>query len=185
MDKLSEPVLILNSSYVPVSIRPVREAVCMMLSDKAEALKSSDEDFIRSEKLKIPVPRILLLSNYYSVPRKLLKLSRSAILERDGYTCVYCGKKPSPGKLTLDHVIPKSRWMSIPQDKKPVEFNSWENLVTACRECNTRKGSKLLAELKWKLPENQKIKPKQQYLPQISSNFAKKYGWSEYLGSET
>jgi 5-methylcytosine-specific restriction endonuclease McrA len=35
-------------------------------------------------------------------------------------------------KLTIDHVIPKSRGGD----------NTWENMVTCCFDCNSRKGSK-------------------------------------------
>ena len=41
MNILSQPVLILNACFVPISIRPVKDAVCMMLLEKAQALKSS------------------------------------------------------------------------------------------------------------------------------------------------
>jgi 5-methylcytosine-specific restriction endonuclease McrA len=181
MDKLSQPVLILNTSYVPISIRSVKDAVCMILLEKAQIIKSSLDEFIRSEKLSIPVPHIILLSNYYLVPKKSLKLNRNSILERDNYTCVYCGKKPSPSKLTLDHIIPKSRWSEISFDKKPKEFNSWENLVTACKECNTKKGNKLISEIKWKIPESFKLKPKSSIFLNVNNSSIEKYGWEEYF----
>lgn len=180
MDILSQPVLILNSSYFPISIKSVKDAICMILLSKAEVLKEAKDSFIRSEKLKIPVPYVILLSNFYQLPKRKLKVSRHTILERDNYTCIYCLKQPVPSKLTLDHIIPRSRWNQIPQEKKPSDFNSWENIVTACRECNTKKGSKLLSELKWKFPE---IKKLNQYspIPNISETKAKKYGWTEFL----
>ncbi len=59
MDKLSQPVLILNTSYVPISIRPVKDAVCMVLLEKAQIIKASMKDCIRSEKLSIPVPHVI------------------------------------------------------------------------------------------------------------------------------
>jgi 5-methylcytosine-specific restriction endonuclease McrA len=133
MDILSQPVLILNTSYLPISIKSVRDAICMVLLEKAEVIKAAEDLFIRSEKLKIPVPYVILLANYYQVPRKKTKVSRNNILERDSYTCAYCGKQPAHNKLTLDHVVPRSRWENIPKDKKPSEFNSWDNIVTACR----------------------------------------------------
>lgn len=57
--------------------------------------------------------------------------------------CRYCG---STTGLTIDHVVPLSKggkWV-------------WENLVTACTKCNSKKGSKSLKQLGWKL----KNKPK-------------------------
>lgn len=180
MDILTQPVLILNTSYLPVSIKTVKDAICMVLMDKAQVLKSATDSFIRSEKLKIPVPHVILLANYYQVPKRKIRASRNTILERDNFTCVYCLKKPNPSKLTLDHIIPRSRWDQIAKDKKPTEFNSWENIVTACKECNTKKGSKLLSELKWKNPEAKKM-GKFAYFPNISETKAIKYGWTDYL----
>ena len=83
MDKLNQPVLILNTTYVPISIRSVKDAICMVLLEKAQVIRSSVDDFIRSEKLSIPVPQIILLSNYYSVPKKSIRLNRNSIVERD------------------------------------------------------------------------------------------------------
>lgn len=58
---------------------------------------------------------------------------QDAVFARDGHACVYCG---SPMNLTLDHVIPQSRGGS----------HDAENLVTACRSCNSSKGAKTPAE---------------------------------------
>ncbi len=51
--------------------------------------------------------------------------------------CYYCGKKVKPSELTMDHVIPLSR------GGRSVR----ENLVPACKECNTKK--KYLAPWEW------------------------------------
>lgn len=47
--------------------------------------------------------------------------------------CVYCHLKI---KLTVDHIVPLSRGGS----------HSWDNLVLACKRCNSSKHNKLLAE---------------------------------------
>lgn len=54
---------------------------------------------------------------------------RAEVFARDGHACFYCG---SPMNLTLDHVVPQSRGGS----------HDPENLVTACRSCNSSKGAK-------------------------------------------
>jgi 5-methylcytosine-specific restriction endonuclease McrA len=56
---------------------------------------------------------------------------RERIFARDEYRCVYCALSFPAEQLTLDHVQPKLRG----GDDSP------GNLVTACRACNTRKGS--------------------------------------------
>lgn len=53
---------------------------------------------------------------------------RRAIYNRDSRVCVYCG---SAHNLTLDHVVPVEAGGT----------NEATNLVTACRRCNSRKGS--------------------------------------------
>lgn len=56
---------------------------------------------------------------------------RDRVLARDGHRCVYCARVLPPEELTVDHVQPVSRGGD----------GSAGNLVTACRTCNTRKGS--------------------------------------------
>jgi hypothetical protein len=56
---------------------------------------------------------------------------RERIFRRDAYRCVYCAGVFPPEQLSLDHVQPRMRGGD----------NSEGNLVTACRACNTRKGS--------------------------------------------
>jgi hypothetical protein len=55
------------------------------------------------------------------------------IYARDGYKCTYCGSKKD---LSVDHIVPVSRGGS----------NENDNLVTACRSCNSSKGDKMLNE---------------------------------------
>jgi 5-methylcytosine-specific restriction endonuclease McrA len=55
---------------------------------------------------------------------------RKVILQRDGYICYYCGQ----GADTVDHIMPVSH--------HPDMAMSAENLVSACKPCNSRKGSR-------------------------------------------
>ena len=57
-------------------------------------------------------------------------ISRRALFARDEWSCVYCGT--SGGRLTLDHVVPRSRGGD----------SVWENVVTACAACNLRKADR-------------------------------------------
>ena len=58
---------------------------------------------------------------------------RHAVYERDGWACRYCGASQA---LSLDHVIPPR----LGGNHEP------GNLVTACRSCNSRKGSRTPAQ---------------------------------------
>lgn len=73
-------------------------------------------------------------------------LNRRNILVRDQLSCQYCGIHGKAVQLTLDHVIPQCKGGG----------NTWENLVTACAPCNTKKGAKTLQQLKWKLRKEPK-----------------------------
>ena len=66
----------------------------------------------------------------YQARRRAIKLkTRFAILERDGFMCIYCGKNGTEGTLHVDHVVPVSKGGETTED----------NLVTACVECNLGK----------------------------------------------
>ena len=78
---------------------------------------------------------MIRLVQYVRVPRAAQrKISRRALFARDEWSCVYCGT--SGGRLTLDHVVPRSRGGD----------SVWENVVTACAPCNLRKGDRLPEE---------------------------------------
>jgi len=62
---------------------------------------------------------------------------RLAIYSRDGFCCVYCGKKQSDGHvLSLDHVLAVEHGGT----------NGSNNLVTACLSCNSSKSDLTLTE---------------------------------------
>lgn len=57
------------------------------------------------------------------------KPMRRAVFAADNYECVYCGETR---RLGIDHIVPQSRGGT----------NVFENLVTACHWCNSRKKDK-------------------------------------------
>lgn len=73
------------------------------------------------------MPAVIRLNKYVNVPYKGVSLTRQNIFRRDNFECQYCGSKKD---LTLDHVEPRSK------GGKSV----WNNLVTACKRCNAKKG---------------------------------------------
>ena len=62
----------------------------------------------------------------YQYPFKGFYALRFEVLERDQFTCRYCGQKAPNVMLEADHVIP---WEDGGEDKL-------DNLVTACMACN-------------------------------------------------
>lgn len=118
-------VLVLNASYQPLNITSWQRAIVLLLKGKAEPLEHNGK-FIYAD---LPLPSVIRLRHYVSVPYKEIPLTRRNILERDRHTCQYCCYKGE--QLTLDHVIPRSRGGA----------DTWENLVAACVRCNIKKGN--------------------------------------------
>ncbi|HEX9891415.1 MAG TPA: HNH endonuclease [Actinomycetota bacterium] len=124
--------LVLNASFDPLAVVPARRAVVLVLKEKAEILESNGAVF-RSEHVSIPAPSVVRLSYFVKVPyRARASLTRRAVFARDEWKCQYCG---APAE-NVDHVIPRSKGGE----------HTWENVVAACRRCNSRKENYLPQE---------------------------------------
>lgn len=122
----------LNASYEPLQLISIRRAVILLLQEKAELVEATEQQ-LRAQRFALDIPLVIRLMKYIRIPRRLrLPCSRRGILARDHDTCQYCGSQPGRSTLTVDHVLPRSR--SGP--------TTWDNVVTACRECNHRKGGR-------------------------------------------
>jgi 5-methylcytosine-specific restriction endonuclease McrA len=129
--------LVLNATYEPLCVVPLRRAVVLVLAEKAIIVEAG-EAVMRSERTSIPIPTVVRLSRFVRVPyRREVPLTRRAVLDRDAHSCGYCGGRAD----TIDHVRPRSRGGG----------HIWTNVVAACARCNHRKGDRLLVELGWHL----------------------------------
>ncbi|MBV8079360.1 MAG: HNH endonuclease [Actinobacteria bacterium] len=134
-----QQVLVLNASYEPLNVCSLRRAHVLVFKGKAEVVEELDRPLCSATSV-YPWPHVIRLVNYVRVPRLVQrKISRRALFARDGWRCVYCGT--TTGRLTLDHVIPRSRGGG----------SVWENVVTSCAPCNLRKGNRLLDEVHMEL----------------------------------
>ncbi len=123
----SSRVLVLNADYSALTICSIYKAFLLIYTHKAELVSQGDGP-LRSVSKAYPMPSIIRLNKYINMPfRGGVVLNRHNIFKRDGHSCQYCGNTRN---LTLDHVWPRSRGGKT----------SWENLVTACKGCNNRKG---------------------------------------------
>lgn len=120
-------VLVLNQDYSALSVCTVPKAFLLVYMNKAEMLAESPSDFLRTVSSKYPSPVVIRLNHYIHLPYRGVVMTRHNIFKRDGNRCQYCG---THDHLTLDHVIPKSRGGKT----------NWDNLATACKRCNSRKG---------------------------------------------
>jgi len=100
-----------------------------VLKDKAEMIASNGVVF-RSEHLSVPAPSVVRLRYFVKIPyRAHAALTRRAVFARDGWVCQYCGRTAE----NVDHVIPRSLGGT----------HTWDNVVAACRRCNSRKENRL------------------------------------------
>ena len=135
--------LVLNATYEPLCVVPVRRAVVLVLAGKASMIEPGD-GVLRGPDLKgpplvVPIPAVVRLARFVKVPyRPDVPLTRKGVLARDGHRCVYCGAAAT----SLDHVIPRSRGGP----------HVWENVVAACGRCNHAKADRSVADLGWRLP---------------------------------
>ncbi|MBC8077979.1 MAG: HNH endonuclease [Chloroflexales bacterium] len=129
---MGQRVLVLNASYEPLQLVPVRRAVVLLLQEKAELVEAAAYK-LRALSFALDVPLVIRLVRYIKIPRRLkLPCSRRGVLARDRETCQYCALQPGRLQLTVDHVLPRSQGGQT----------TWENVVTACRDCNHRKGGR-------------------------------------------
>jgi len=104
--------------------------------DWTQLTPDTDEICIYGVKKNYKMPEIIILTRYNKVAHREIRFCKRAVFRRDAYTCMYCGDKPSVDLLSMDHVKPK----------KHGGTSIWENIVTACKSCNTRKGAKSLEQ---------------------------------------
>ena len=121
----------LDSAYKPVGIVSWRDALVLVITEKAYAVEVY-ETYVRSAREVFQLPSVIALKKYINIDFLKPVCSRKNIILRDENTCQYCGKEFSSDDLTMDHIIPKAKG-----GKK-----SWKNIVTACKPCNQKKGSR-------------------------------------------
>jgi len=167
-------VLVLNSGFLPVDIISDREAISLIYQNKAYPVVESERE-MRSPSVTIKVPYVLALFTYNTVHKRKVKFSRLNVLYRDDQVCQYCGKQFNINELTVDHVIPKSRWKEVKRTSKR-NWTNWLNCVAACKWCNNKKGNKLLDEAHMKLI-NKPYEPKYMPFLEITHKEAEKKGW--------
>ncbi len=137
-------VLLLNATYEPMRVLPLRRALALVLAGKAEMVKAGDGE-IRSASDSFPVPAVIRLLYFVKLPfTGKVPLNRRALSVRDEGCCQVAGCRRSGA--TVDHVVPRSRGGD----------HRWENVVLMCRQHNKAKSDRLLSELGWELKRQPK-----------------------------
>lgn len=133
-----ERVVVLNSDYSFLNVVSWQKAIKMIVKKKVEVIKQSLKKVRNGDKtIEMLIPKVLrLIKMVRTIYRTRVPFSKKNVLVRDKYSCKYCGTKE--GRLTIDHVIPKS------QGGK----SSFENCVTSCKPCNNTKDDRTPSQAK-------------------------------------
>lgn len=123
------PVLVLNVNYEPLNVCTTARAMTLLILGKAEIVQNG-RGTIRTASREYERPSVIRLGHMIHRPHSRVRLNKREVFRRDDYRCQYCGRPTT--HLTLDHVLPK----------KDGGRYEWENLVSACPQCNRAKGGR-------------------------------------------
>lgn len=138
--------LVLTNWWFPYQILSWQDAVTQIYTGDAVVVASYDEE-VCSPSVAWKCPAVIRLVHKVDTRRKV-KFSRFNVFTRDNFTCQYCGVRRRMSELTYDHLTPR----------KHGGRTVWENIVTACAPCNSRKGSKTCDQAGM-FPRRRPVKP--------------------------
>lgn len=169
-------VLLLNGDYRPLCSITIPKAVNLLLADKVYPVEGVAR-ILQTPRTKFEVPSVLVLKRFVNVPSRDKKWSRRGVLERDNYTCIFCGVKAGqkrnrtrnwrPRDFTIEHLNPVSRGGK----------STWVNTACACSPCNHRKADRTAHEAGMKLLWSPRI-PRTNYWV-VGGNFPVE--WKKYF----
>lgn len=148
MDIENLKTLVLDSSFQPLSWMPLslyswRDVMEIITDDHAVekvAVLEYYDAVIHSATKEWKIPSVISLLNHAPENRRV-PFCRKNVFIRDEFTCQLTGKKYPVDQLTFDHVIPRCKGGRT----------TWDNIVTACKEANSRKGDRTLNKCGYKL----------------------------------
>jgi 5-methylcytosine-specific restriction endonuclease McrA len=145
-------VLALNRAWLPVDIISHKDTFRLLCKGHAKALETVHGSYmmhsidswidmhmhenyktLNTVSMEIPVPEIIILTEYDKIPERFVKFSKANLLIRDDYKCVYCGCTLDTDTATIDHIHPTSKGGTT----------SWDNCAISCKKCNHDKGDEL------------------------------------------
>jgi 5-methylcytosine-specific restriction endonuclease McrA len=170
MEGVTARTLVLSQSYEPLTVIPWQRAITLLSLGKVEVLEEYAAD-IRSTTFVLRVPAVVRLLRAFRKFRKPVKFSRVNIYARDGYSCQYCGENKRLSELTYDHVLPRHQGGKT----------EWTNIVTACQDCNLRKGARTPEQASMRLL-SRPVQPK--WVPAVTITVSSRSvpdAWRDYL----
>ena len=140
-----------------------------LAADRQKELPFSGE-YLHTINHLIRLPKVIILKVFDRLPIKEVKFHRNNIFERDKHRCQYCGNQFIENELNLDHVIPRHHGGRT----------SWENVVTSCIRCNSKKADRLPHEAGMRLIRKP-AKPKWRPFVSVAENKEKNPSWDYFL----
>ena len=167
------PALVLNADYRPLSYYPLslwcwQDSVKSVFLDRV-TIVNNYERIIRSPSFNMKLPSVIALKHFVS-SQSNPNFTRFNVFLRDKFSCQYCG---SGDELTFDHLLPRSRGGKT----------NWDNVVTACSNCNVQKGGRLLSN-SGMLLQKKPFQPSTEDLHKNGKNFPPNFlheSWMDYL----
>jgi 5-methylcytosine-specific restriction endonuclease McrA len=170
------PALVLNAdfrplSYFPLSIWSWQDALKAVFLDRVNIVAEYDRE-VHSPSMAMRLPSVIALKDYVPGARNPA-FTRFNVFLRDQFCCQYCSdRRPTP-ELTFDHVVPRSK------GGKTI----WQNVVTACSDCNLVKADKLPRDCGM-FPRVPPVQPNSFQLQKNGQAFPPNYlheSWRDYL----
>ncbi|MEE8277014.1 MAG: HNH endonuclease [Alphaproteobacteria bacterium] len=176
----ANPALVLNADfrplrYYPLSVWPWQEAIKASFLGRVNVVAVYDR-VVRSPSTEMHLPSVISLREYVN-PARRPAFTRFNVFLRDRFGCQFCGHRFPAENLTFDHLLPRSRGGRT----------TWENIVTACTDCNTFKGSRLGREIAM-TPLRRPKRPTTWQLLENGRAFPPNYlheSWHDYLYWDT
>lgn len=167
------PALVLNADYTPLSYHPLslwpwQTAIKAVFLERVDIVSSYDRE-VHSPNLNMQIPSVIALKQYVK-PSQFPAFTRFNLFLRDRFSCQYCG---TPDNLTFDHVIPRRLGGKT----------TWENIATACAQCNMRKGGRTPQQARMRL-NVEPIRPTSWQLQERGRSFPPNYlheSWRDWL----
>lgn len=154
MDNLK--TLVLRKDYQPFSLFPIsyinaRDAVTRVVAGSCEVVSNYDRRIMTANPNTVMYwPSVIRsLDPKIKKIRDIPNLDSEPLYYRDHGICAYCDAPLTIKELTMDHVIPGSKGGST----------TWDNIVAACNDCNSRKGNQL--------PKGQWVPRRKPYTPSM------------------
>ncbi len=170
------PALVLNAdfrplSYFPLSLWSWQDAIKAVFLERVHIISEYDKR-VHSPSLEMRLPSVISLKEYISMER-WPAFTRFNVFLRDSFSCQYCSGRYRTEDLTFDHVLPRSRGGRT----------TWDNVVTACQDCNLRKANRLVSECGMR-PRREPTRPGTFHLQQNGRAFPPNYlheSWRDFL----